>query len=91
MNNRRVSNIFVRRLDLDNSFESLHKVRMNVSVNFISASKYTVRLDKGNRHVLITETMDKGTTKDVILKHNNNEINCKSVFEAEKLAVELLK
>lgn len=86
-----MNNIFVRRADLDKSFEDMHKIRPNVSINYIDANRYCVKLDKGKKSVVITEIMDRGLTKSVSVVCDNKTFDCISVFEAEKLSVELLK
>ena len=86
-----MNNVFVRRPDLDKSFEDMHNLRPIVSINFIDANKYCVKLDKGGKSVLMTEIMDKGLTKSVSVVFGSETFDCKSVFEAKKLATELLK
>jgi len=86
-----MNNVFVRRPDLDKSFEDMHKIRPSVSINYIDANKYCVKLDKGGKSVSLTEIMDRGLTKSVSVVCGDKTSNCVSVFEAEKLAAELLK
>lgn len=86
-----MNSVFVRRPDLDKSFEDMHKIKPLISISYIDANKYCVKLDKGGRSVLLTETMDRGLTKSVSVVSGNKTFDCISVFEAEKLAAELLK
>jgi len=86
-----MNNVFVRRADLDRSFEDMHRIRPSVSINYIDANKYCVKLDKGGKSVLLTEIMDRGLTKSVSVVCGEKTFDCISVFEAEKLAAELLK
>lgn len=86
-----MNNVFVRRVDLDKSFEDMHKIRPIVSINYIDANKYCVKLEKGGKSVTLTEIMDRGLTKSVSVVFGEKTFDCISVFEAEKLASELLK
>lgn len=86
-----MNNVFVRRVDLDKSFEDMHKIKPNVSINYIDANKYCVKLTKGIKTITITETMDKGLTKNVSVVFGDKIFDCNSVLEAEKLAAGLLR
>lgn len=86
-----MNNIFVRRPDLDKSFEDMHKIKPSVSINYIDANIYCIKLNHGQKTVTVTETMERGLTKNVSVICGDKTFNCVSVYEAEKLAVELLK
>lgn len=86
-----MNNIFVRRVDLDKSFQDMHKIKPSISVNFIGANKYTVRLQLAGKTAEITETLDKGLTKKVDVIHNKKTYCFDSVLNAERFVTELLK
>lgn len=86
-----MNNIFVRRVDLDKSFQDMHKIKPSISVNLIGANKYTVRLQLAGKTAEITETLDKGLTKKVDVIHNKKTYCFDSVLNAERFVTELLK
>lgn len=82
--------IFVRRRELDDAFDDMHKIKPMVSINVIDSSKYKVKLDHKGKQAIITEVLKRGLTESATLEIDGRIFSCKSVFEAEKLASEIL-
>lgn len=84
-------NNWIRRPELDDSFNDMHGIRPQVSYLRENRNRYNIKLVSGGKEVVITEVMDKGLTSYVSLR-SGDETKCfNSVYDAEVYATHILR
>jgi len=85
-------NNWIRNENIEDSFESLHKYKVNVytlSPQIRGVQK--TKLSKDSKEVFLTETLEKGLTRECILEYNGQTYRFDRVYDAEVKAVEIFK
>jgi len=85
-------NEWVRSPKIEDSYEELHKFRPEVYFSIPQIRGVNkVKISHGGKEVVMTETLDKGLTKEASVEFNGNKTLYKSVYEAELEINKLLR
>lgn len=84
-------NNWIRRVDIEESFEELHGIKPVIYSQVVSNLIHNTKLQLAGKEIILQEILEKGVTKLATLEYNNEVTNFSSVFDAEKAAVEILR
>lgn len=77
-------NDWVRSPQIEDSYEELHKFRPQVYFAIPQTRGVNkVKIAHGGKEVILTETLDKGMTRDVTIEFDGIKILHKRVYDAE--------
>lgn len=82
---------WIRRPELDDAFNDMHKIKPQVSFLRENRNKYNIKLSLSGKEVVISETMDRGLTSFVSLRYEGETKSFGSMFEAEQYASQILR
>lgn len=82
---------FLRKLNLEEDYLKMHKLKPEIHRQIINNDRYNVKLKLHNKEVTLTEQLRDGLTEYVTIAHNGITENTKSMYEAELKANEILK
>lgn len=85
------ANEWVKRIDLEDAFNVMHKVKPKVEMFKINSSNYKVKLKYQDSEIIIEEKMKNGLTDYVLVQCGSDIKRFSNYFEAEKAASKLLK
>ena len=82
---------YVRMKHLDSQVKDHYKVDVEVSHRPISRDAYEIKLNKGNKEVVLTEVMKRGRTDFALLKYDGTVNRYEKYHQAEEAAIEILR
>jgi hypothetical protein len=82
---------YIRQTSLEEAFNEMHGIKPVVYFERINNNEYKVKLVFNQKEVILTEVMEKGLTKDVVLEFLDTVEQLKSMYDAEVKAVKLLR
>jgi hypothetical protein len=84
--------MWTRNENIEDSFLSLHNYKVEVYLEIpVSRGRHSVKLAANGKEVVLTETLERGLTKEAKLEFNGDTMVFKRVYDAEKKAVEIFK
>ena len=82
---------WIRNENVEVSFKDLHGVKPEVYFfSPVTRGVNKVKISSKGKDIFITETLERGLTKEALLEYNGEITSFKRVFDAEKKAVEIL-
>lgn len=82
---------FVRNERVEDVFNEMHGIKPRIEYNRLSGNVYKVKISLNGKECILTETMKNGLTASVALDTPSGTESHKSMFNAEKRAVEILR
>ena len=84
-------NEFKRQVYLEDSFESMHKLKPEVHYQRVDRNNYKIKLKHGKKEVILSEKMKDGLTAEATLEYNGEVTAFRSYYDAELAATAILK